>query len=89
MPPTADDFRTELMRMMREGFRKDAGYVDINAGELHRRVGDYPGRDHRMPNCCQVMRAAIDRDVGDRVLREPEGGDGATLTIRCVLPRQG
>jgi hypothetical protein len=43
MPPTAEQFQEELMRMMREGMRNAVRYVDINAGELHRRVGDYPG----------------------------------------------
>jgi 5-methylcytosine-specific restriction protein A len=85
--PTAEQFREELMRMMREGLRNDVGYVDVNAGELHRRVGDYPGPNHRMPNCCQVMRAAMGQDAGDRILQQPAGGDGATLTIRYVLPR--
>jgi 5-methylcytosine-specific restriction protein A len=40
-----------------------------------------------MPVCCDVMRAAIASDVGDRVLQEPPSGQGASLTIRYVLPR--
>ena len=33
MPPTAEQFRDELMRMMREGMRNAIGCVDINAGD--------------------------------------------------------
>jgi hypothetical protein len=87
MPPTAEQFQQELMTMMRGGMRNAGGYVDINAGDLHRRVGDYPGLDHRMPDCCQVMRVAMFPGAGDRVLQQPERGDGRTLTIRYILPR--
>jgi hypothetical protein len=87
MSPTAEQFQEELMRMMREGMRNAGGYIDINAGDLHRRVGDYPGLNHRMPDCCQVMRAAMAPDAGDRILQQPERGDGPTLTIRYILPR--
>ena len=87
MPPTAEQFREELYAMMRDGLRNNTGYVDINAGELHRIVGDYPGPNHRMPNCCQVMRAAMAPDAGDRILQQPESGEGASVTIRYMLPR--
>ena len=63
--PTADEFRTELYRMMHEAFKQDCEYVEIEAGELHRRLGGYPTGENRMPNCCQVMRAEVATDVGD------------------------
>jgi hypothetical protein len=31
-------------------------HIDILSGDLHRRFGGYPGQDHRMPVCCDVMR---------------------------------
>lgn len=85
--PTADDFRMEIYRMMNEAFLGCRKFAEINAGELHRRVGGYPGRNHRMPVCCEVMRAALAPDVGDLIIEEPRGGQGASLTIRYVLPR--
>ena len=85
--PTADEFREELFRMMHEGFRQQRLYVDINAGELHSRLGDYPGPNHRMPVCCEVMKVAMAEDAGDRILQQPESGQGASLTVRYVLPR--
>ncbi len=85
--PNAEDFKNELHRMMLEAMREGKESAEINAGELHRRVGDYPGRNHRMPICCQVMRAALAPDAGDVILEEPPSGQGASLTIRYVLPR--
>ena len=38
--PTAEDFKLELHRMMLEAMKAGKRSVEINAGELHRRVGD-------------------------------------------------
>ena len=88
MPPTAEDFRQELYKVMNDAVKQAKDSVDINAGELHGRLGDYPGPNHRMPNCCQVMKAAMAADYGDVVMHEPPGGHGASLTIRYILPRR-
>ena len=85
--PNADDFRHELHRMMLEAMKAGKPFAEINAGELHRRVGDYPGRNHRMPICCQVMRAAFAPDAGDIIVAQPPKGQGPSLTIRYALPR--
>lgn len=85
--PTADEFRNELYRMMFEATKAGKHSVEINAGELHRRVGGYPGKDHRMPACCEVMRGAVALDAGDAILEEPPSRQGASLTIRYVVPR--
>jgi hypothetical protein len=87
--PTADEFRHELFVMMAEAQSAGQEFAEISAGELHRRVGDYPGRDHRMPNCCQVMKAQIALDYGDAIVDEPPSGHGSSLTIRYRLPRRG
>lgn len=85
--PTAEDFKLELHRMMLEAIKEGRESVEIVAGDLHRRVGEFPGRNHRMPVCCAVMRGALAEDAGDVILRQPASGQGATLTIRYVLPR--
>jgi hypothetical protein len=84
---TAQAFLNELMAMMREAQRAGMDAVEIEAGELHRRVGGYPGRDHRMPMCCGVMREQFSEEWGDRVLHEPPGGQGASLKFSYRLPR--
>jgi len=87
MPLNADDFRDELYRILDEAVRQAHKYVDVNAGELHRGLGGYPGPDHRVPVCCKVMKEKMAPDYGDKVLQEPPSGQGASLTIRYVLPR--
>lgn len=63
-------------------------YVDVVAGNLHRKVGGYPpapGCNHAMPNCCRVMKKNM-KD-GDVILKQPPKGQGARVTIRYQLPR--
>jgi len=84
-PPTADDFRAELAKIFEEAESKGYSHVDVMSGDLHRRVGGYPGPDHRMPVCCSVMRRAM--KPGDQILEEPPRGAGARLRIRYHLPR--
>ena len=86
--PNADDFRNELHKAMHEAVKQGKQHLDISAGELHQRIGDYPGPNHRMPDCCQIMKACIAPDYGDEILQQPPSGQGASLTIRYLLPRQ-
>jgi 5-methylcytosine-specific restriction protein A len=85
--PTFEDFSNELFQIMAEAAKAGNEFVEIQAGELHRRVGGYPGEDHRIPNCCRVMRGQLAIDYGDAVISEPPSGQGASLTIRYRLPR--
>ena len=82
MAPKEDDFKQELEKAF---FEAKGSSVEVNSGKLHRRVGGYPGSDRRMPICCRVMRAAM--EPGDEIIKSPPKGDGASLTIRYVLPR--
>jgi hypothetical protein len=84
---TADDFRSEMYRMMHEAMREGRKTADINAGELHRRVGDYPAQNDRMSLCCEVMNAAFAPDAGDVILEKPPDAWGGSLTIRYSLPK--
>jgi 5-methylcytosine-specific restriction protein A len=85
--PTAEDFREQLLEVFRIAAQQGISPVIVNAGDLHRLVGDYPGTNHRMPVCCEVMRNEMRR--GDVVVDEPPKGQGATLTIRYFMPRAG
>jgi 5-methylcytosine-specific restriction protein A len=80
--PTAEDFKLELHCMMLGAMKEGKECVEINAGELHGRVGDYPGRNHRMPVCCEVMRNAIARDAGDVIEEQPPSNTRLSST-RC------
>ena len=55
-------------------------YIDIVSGDVHRAVGGYPGNNHRMPVCCEVMYERVKGD--DEVIAAPPKGKGATLKIR-------
>jgi hypothetical protein len=82
---TAETFRDELSAQLKRAESRGASHVEINSGELHRKVGGYPGPAHRMPTCCEVMYSA--RQDGDEIVSSPEAGKGAALTIRYRLPR--
>ena len=73
--------RTQLVRSQASG----AKYVDINSGELHRDLGDYPGPNHGMPIVCNVMRRLM--NAADKVVSTPPKGNGASLTVRYMFPR--
>ena len=56
--PTADDFRSALEKEFANAVAARQPKVRIRAGDLHHKVGGYPGGNHRMPVCCEVMRVA-------------------------------
>jgi hypothetical protein len=81
--PTSNDFRKALLALKQSAQHQVRKHLTLSAGELHRIVGGYPGPDHRMPVCCNVMRQEMRR--GDEVLDEPPKGAGASLTIAYRL----
>jgi len=84
-PPSTADFHTALLALFSAAVQSGSNTINVNAGQLHRRVGGYPGNDHRMPVCCDVMRKTMRK--GDTVVAEPPKGKGASLTIRYSIPR--
>lgn len=82
---TTDDFRSELRTQFAAAERQGVRSIEINSGALHRKVGGYPGRSHRMPACCDAMYG--EACAGDEVITRPPKGKGASLTIRYTLPR--
>jgi hypothetical protein len=85
MAASASDFRKELIDILRIAEKLGCSSIELKAGNLHRRVGGYPGQNHRMPVCCEVMRKAM--KAHDSVVEEPKKGLGASLKIRYLLPR--
>lgn len=82
---TTDDFRAAIEKRLAEAERGGDSGLIVNAGELHRELGGYPGTDHRLPSCCRAMRSLM--CDGDTVVDGPPKGDGASFTVRYVLPR--
>ena len=85
MKLTAEHFRKELQGQLAQAEKQGKRHIDINSGMLHRELGNYPGKHHSMPNCCQVMRAEMNDK--DKIINEPPSGMGASLTIQYKLPR--
>jgi voltage-gated potassium channel len=83
----ANDFRATIAAQLQRAERQGRDHHEINAGELHRQLGGDPGTAHRMPSCCDALRDAMAGT--DRIVFQPDGGNGASLTIRYELPRLG
>ena len=80
-----EGFQTALRETLKAAENLGLVAVDANSGNLHRRIGGYPGQDHRMPVCCDAMHDEM--KVGDEIVSQPEKGKGASLIIRYQLPR--
>lgn len=78
-------FQDELRRIFEAVEDLGLSFIDIKSGDLHRIVGHYPGRDHRMPMCCDVMYQNM--TDSDLILEQPPKGKGASLIVRYKLPR--
>ncbi len=78
-----DRFKNELTKLLSDAKKAGKSSLIVEAGDLHRMVGGYPGPEHRMPTCCSGMRQRM--GTGDRILKEPPKGKGATLTIEYFL----
>lgn len=85
MPPKAEDFQIALDKTFKGAEHGKKKYVDVLSRDLHRKVGGYPGQDHRMPTCCSVMKSNIQQN--DVILEQPPKGKGASLLIRYRIPR--
>lgn len=86
MTPTKEDFLYELHCQMLKKHHSGESELIASAGEIHRKVGGYPGPDHRMPVCCSAMKSEMQQ--GDRIVDEPLSGQGARLTIKYRLPNR-
>ncbi|QAY78688.1 hypothetical protein [Sphingosinicella sp. BN140058] len=68
--PTKDEFRAELeAQLCRAALRGDA-YLDVNAGDLHRPLGGYPGARQ---SDAALLRGDVRRATRGR--RDPLGAD--------------
>ena len=83
MPPRREEFQRGLDRILEEARNLGKPYEDVRAGDLHKSVGGYPARNHRMPVCCSVMRKNM--KGSDTILPNTLKKDGASLRIRYNL----
>jgi hypothetical protein len=83
---TASTFQFALQCLFLKAENGNLSVLDVNAGQLHREVGGYPGNNHRMPLCCDALRKSM--GPGDTIVNSPPKGNGASLTVRFTFPRK-
>jgi hypothetical protein len=81
--PNAEDFRQEIKRMRNASRVEGHTFIDIISKDVHRNLGGYPSKDHRMPICCEAMYSMM--RPNDNVLYKPPKGKGASLKIRYFI----
>lgn len=81
--PNDETFERVILALIEQARQTGQPYVDIVSGEVHRLVGGYPGRNHKMPTCCKVMYRLM--KPGDEVLARPPKGLGVSVKIRYYL----
>ncbi len=84
-PLTTEHFERALQSLLHGAEQNRLPFIDVRSGDLHGRVGQYPGPNHRMPICCNAMRKFMRSK--DEILEGPPRGNGANLVIRYYLPR--
>jgi 5-methylcytosine-specific restriction protein A len=80
---TREKFEEMIDELFLDARNKGLEFKTIKAGDLHEKVGNYPGSDNRMPTCCEVMRQKMKE--GDIIVDAPPKGNGASLTIKYKL----
>jgi len=83
--PTKEDFQVELRTRLRKAEATGAKAIKVDSRVLHMALGGYPGHNHQMSSCHQVMREEM--RPGDEMLQDPPWGRGATMITRYLLPR--
>jgi 5-methylcytosine-specific restriction protein A len=76
-------FASTLESLLAQARKAGETFLEVNAGDLHRKVGGFPGPQHHMSLCCNVLRGAMGPD--DFAVREPRSGSGPSLTLRYHL----
>ncbi|MBV9199464.1 MAG: GIY-YIG nuclease family protein [Alphaproteobacteria bacterium] len=83
--PSVDEFRFAIRSQFREAEERGLPHLEINSGQLHRKLGGYPGPKAQMPSCWRAMYN--EQQAGDEIIFRPPKGNGASLTICYRLPR--
>ncbi len=89
--PKKADFMKALEVLKQE--KREAGeeFIELKAGDFHKMVWDYKGRNHRMKLCCLAMYDSMEANdeivqmPGHRRWNEETKGYGTRLIIRYYL----
>jgi hypothetical protein len=83
--PTMDDFTSFIAAAFADATNTRHTSIILKSGDIHRKLGSYPGKNHQMPSCCNAMIEAM--KAGDDILHQPPKGKGANLIIKYRIPR--
>ncbi len=83
--PDTQTFKQALLQTLKVAQNKGLKEITVNAGELHRQVGGYPGTNNRMATCTMVLKNEM--TDGDIIIKDTNKGAGASVTIKYILPR--
>jgi len=78
-----EDFQQELDNILSKALKKGEQYVVVNSIDMHHRMGGYPGYDHKMDLCHEVMKANTKK--ADTIYGQWEPNDD--LSIRYSVDR--
>ena len=80
--PNMETFMEEISRQLKLAKANGENSITLLSGNIHRAVGGYPQRNHRMRTCCDAMYAQTNKY---EVIKPPKSGYGATLSIKYYL----
>ncbi|WP_147532283.1 HNH endonuclease [Bacillus marasmi] len=81
--PTAEDFSKEIERLIAIARDEGKSFIELVSADIHKNVGGYPSRNHRMATCCTIMYSLM--NSRDEIISAPPKGKGASLKIRYYL----
>lgn len=83
--PNTNDFRVEITNQIENARKRGLPYIDISSKDIHTLLGGYPGRNHAMKSCCQVMYSLMSEN--DKIISAPTSGFGASVIVRYYLKK--
>lgn len=83
--PIKNDFIYLIQELKNEYRAKGVESIEILVSDLHRKLGHYPGSNHRMPSCCNAMYDSMVSHKGDLIVTKPLKLRGGSLKIRYFL----
>lgn len=83
MIPVKKDFDLKIVELKSISRNNGESFLKMTSEDLHKSVGGYPAKNHRMATCCKAMYDAM--QTRDEIIQAPPKGRGASLTIKYFL----
>lgn len=83
MLPVKKDFEKKINELKKFSKENGESFLMITSGEIHKIIGGYPSKNHRIASCCEAMYDAM--KTGDEIVQAPPKGKGASLSIKYFV----